>query len=572
MSAGRPRPCPVCKQKRRAHNATPYCYDCMPGGPFPEPPCRRCGSTSDYFSAGLCASCHHFAPPKIGSCRECFAWGVTRRRNWLCHGCYNFQKHRLGACASCGRTVHLITSRDICRLCWKNASGGPRQADDRCLDPITPNRHGQQLFFADMTKARAVASRPRAAALPPALLPPVEHRQLILFDVAVDLSHGYAGMPPPKDSVRAAGLDNFALHYAAERHWAYDHAWNVRAGIRLLLSFQHTPGASLTRSEADVLRQVRLPVRAIGEVLTAAGWWQDDRVPAIERWFNEKSAGLPEPMAGELRTWFDVMRHGSTSPPRRVPRSQTTVRLYTGWVLPSLEAWAAAGHRSLREIATDDVLAVLPQQGTERAQTCRALRSVFTLLRQRKLVFADPTSRIHAWVPNAGQPLPVDPDLVRQALNDLNPARAAVAALVCFHGLRVGDLRALQLGDLRDGRLRLGDRVIVLAEPVATRLRAWIEHRTLCWPHSLNPHLFIHCRSATRTEPVGQRWVKLTLNLPGSVQALREDRILHEAHATAGDARRLHDFFGLSIQAALRYTATVDHPDLIDWPGWGSRS
>jgi len=209
-----------------------------------------------------------------------------------------------------------------------------------------------------------------------------------------------------------------------------------------------------------------------------------------------------------------------------------------------------------------------PQKGTDRAQTCRALRSIFTLLRQRKLVFTDPTSRIHAWVPNAGQPLPVDPDPVRQALDDPNPARAAVAALVCFHGLRVGDLRALQLGDLRDGRLRVGDRVVVLAEPVATRLRAWIEHRIRRWPHTPNAHLFIHFRS----EPVGHRWVKLTLNLLGSVQALREDSVLHEAHATGGDARRLHDFFGLSIQAALRYTATVDHPDLVDWPGARPRS
>jgi integrase len=263
------------------------------------------------------------------------------------------------------------------------------------------------------------------------------------------------------------------------------------------------------------------------------------------------------------------MTHGSTSPPRRVPRSQTTVRLYTGWALPALDTWAANGHRSLREIAAQDVLAVLPPQGTDRAQTCRALRSIFTLLRQHKLVFADPTSRIHAWVPNAGQPLPVDTDLVSQALEDPNPARAAVASLVCFHGLRVGDLRALQLGDLRDGRLRVGDRVVVLAEPVATRLGAWIAHRTLRWPHTPNAHLFIHFRSATRAEPVGHRWVKLTLNLPGSVQALREDRILHEAHGTGGDARRLHDFFGLSIQAALRYTATVDHPDLIDGPAPG---
>ncbi|MDA8285875.1 MAG: hypothetical protein M0Z42_21800, partial [Actinomycetota bacterium] len=414
-----------------------------------------------------------------------------------------------------------MNKRSICRLCWKNASGGPRQPDDRCLDPITPNRHGQQLFFADMVKARTVKSSFQLAEPAPLLLAPVSHRQLVFFDMTADLSDGFAGMPAPKDTARAAGLDAFARDFAASRCWQYDHAWNVRAGIRLLLGLQHTPGAPVTRSEADVLRQVHLPVRAIGEVLTAAGWWDDDRIPAIVRWYEAKVVDLPEPMTAELRTWFDVMLRGSETPPRRIARSEITTRLYITWALPILQAWAANGHPSLREIAHDDVLAALPEQGMPRAQACRALRSVFGLLRQRKVVFVDPTARIRAWVPSGGQPLPVDTDLVRHALNDPNPARAAVAALVCFHGLRMGDVRALQLGDLRDGRLRVGGRVVVLAEPVSTRLRAWIDNRDARWPGSPNPHLFIHFRSATRTEPVGRRWVKLTLGIPGSVQALR---------------------------------------------------
>jgi hypothetical protein len=44
------------------------------------------------------------------------------------------------------------------------------------------------------------------------------------------------------------------------------------------------------------------------------------------------------------------------------------------------------------------------------------------------------------------------------------------------------------------------------------------------------------------------------------VQAIREDRILHEAHATKGDVRHLCDLFGLSVAGAQRYTATLDHP------------
>ncbi|MBG6191706.1 hypothetical protein IWX64_002673 [Arthrobacter sp. CAN_A212] len=45
-------------------------------------------------------------------------------------------------------------------------------------------------------------------------------------------------------------------------------------------------------------------------------------------------------------------------------------------------------------------------------------------------------------------------------------------------------------------------------------------------------------------------------------QALREDRILHEIHATGSDIRRICDLFGLSVEGATRYLNTVEHPDL----------
>jgi hypothetical protein len=36
-----------------------------------------------------------------------------------------------------------------------------------------------------------------------------------------------------------------------------------------------------------------------------------------------------------------------------------------------------------------------------------------------------------------------------------------------------------------------------------------------------------------------------------------------QTHATGGDVRRLSGLFGLRIQATTRYTATLDHPDLL---------
>jgi hypothetical protein len=75
--------------------------------------------------------------------------------------------------------------------------------------------------------------------------------------------------------------------------------------------------------------------------------------------------------------------------------------------------------------------------------------------------------------------------------------------------------------------------------------------------------VFTSRRSAFGLSPVGHRWVKLKTGMPGGVQAIREDRILHEAHASGGDICRICDLFGLSVSAAERHAATLEHPDLI---------
>jgi hypothetical protein len=72
-----------------------------------------------------------------------------------------------------------------------------------------------------------------------------------------------------------------------------------------------------------------------------------------------------------------------------------------------------------------------------------------------------------------------------------------------------------------------------------------------------NPHLFIHYKTATHTGPARPWWISKKLGMPA--QAIRQDRILDEAIASSGDARRLTDLFGLSITQAARYTTAADH-------------
>jgi integrase len=511
--------------------------------------------------------CHRDGRPGVDSCLDCYAWGATRHQKWLCTGCLSWRRTphaRIDACPSCRRTVTL--NRDgVCRLCRKQATllREPRGA----LDFLGANRHGQQLFFADMFRPRSMspADPPATSSQPlPAAPQWPAGAQLVLFSHQRDLAaHGRAGLPQPADPVLAAELFRRARDLAARHGWSQRQTTETCHGLRIVLGIQDTPGQPINASDVALLRGIGLPVWTVLKVLADAGLLHEDRTPAIDAWFTEQTTGLPEAMAGELRVWFEVMKHGCTTPPRRRPRRHTTIAAHLRWALPTLRAWAANGHRSLREITRADVLDALPASGNPRATTGQGLKSIFRVLKARKVLFTDPTVRVKTGYAEPRQPLPVDLDAVRAALHSANPARAAVVALIAFHGLRSGQLRRLRLTDVRDGRLHLDGRVIVLADPVRARLAAWLDHRAIRWPNTTNPHLFVHYRSAARAEPVGMRWVRLTIGAGLTATAIREDRILNEAHASGGDARRLADLFGLSIQATTRYTATLDHPSLV---------
>jgi hypothetical protein len=148
----------------------------------------------------------------------------------------------------------------------------------------------------------------------------------------------------------------------------------------------------------------------------------------------------------------------------------------------------------------------------------------------------------------------------RRALHSPDPARTALTALLAFYALRRDQLRALRLTDICDHRLHLDDRTIAIPPSVQQRLATYLDHRTRRWPNTANPYLFINQRTAGQTGPVGPRWIRLTLQLPP--RALREDRILDEAHARPGDARRLCDLFAMTVNTAARFVAAVEHPDL----------
>jgi hypothetical protein len=184
------------------------------------------------------------------------------------------------------------------------------------------------------------------------------------------------------------------------------------------------------------------------------------------------------------------------------------------------------------------------------------------------VIFSDPTLHLRLGAPQSRQPLPADLAIIREGLASLDPTTAALTALLAFHALRSGQLRAMHLTDVRDGRPHLGHRVIPLAEPARTRLAAYLAYRTARWPTTANPHLFIHLRTALGTGPVGTRW--LGVKLGTAAKDIRTDRILDEVPATGGDIRRIRDLFGLTVSGAARYTSTLEHPGPTDPSKTGS--
>jgi hypothetical protein len=394
------------------------------------------------------------------------------------------------------------------------------------------------------------------------LLRPVAHRQLVLLDWPRDLRAGLQrGFPPPPDPALEAAFHQFVREHAARYGWATGKAERVQRAIRIMLGIQDTPGAPIRRSDVALLTRIKHSAAVVADVLAEAGMLEEDRVPAVVRWFNAAITGLPEPMRHELGVWFGIMRNGTDVPPRSLPRTGTTASSQLRWAMPALRQWAA-DHQSLREIGRDDVLAILPPSGTPRTVMLQALRSIFRILKGRKLVFINPAARISAPSPARQVPAAVSLDALRAELDSADPARAALAALLAFHAVRICQLAALRLTDTRDGRLHAGGQVIVLAGPVRQRLARYLDYRQQTWPASVNPYLFLHVRNAGTVRHVTPWWIRKQLGMPG--QSIRLDRIFDEAQATGGDLRALCDLFGLSIAGAYRYTSVLDH---IDYPG-----
>ena len=339
----------------------PCCFECWPGGPVTPPPCRRCGSKENYYTSGLCARCHLHAPGpksprwespgklrrrpiKVASCPDCLAWGVTARYGWMCVACKSWREKygTDGQCITCGRNVP-VSPDGSCRLCHKHRNLAARLLGRR-ISIVTlaeANAHGQQLFIAGTWRPAGTIRREYVKKTVPAdmsLLRPVAHRQLVLFDMPRDLRLGlWDKFPPPPDPALEAAFAQFVADHAAAHGWTKGYTATIQRGIRIMLGIQDTPGAPIRRSDILLLTRIKHSAATVTEVIAAAGMLEDDIEPPVVRWFHAKTAALPEQMRRELGVWLEVMRNGSTTPPRSKPRSDETIRAQLAFALPVLQ-------------------------------------------------------------------------------------------------------------------------------------------------------------------------------------------------------------------------------------------
>jgi hypothetical protein len=507
----------------------------------------------------------------VGSCSDCLAWATSIAAG-RCRACREFARRgRTGHCRSCRRQL-AINRRDRCRLCTASRRDA-QPAGDRDPGVEPGQRAGIQLFFGDMHGHR----RPRP--IPDDQAGPAtggavtggddRDRQLELFVSPPRVRHLDARIAVWARSPNGVALLTDLAGFAAARGWPPATTRAVGHGLARAAvaepAFDLDDAASITW-----LRRHHVPIGRLHEFLTAHGLQpqlqpQPTGSTTITRWVASLCAGLPAAMTTEVTGWLDAL---TATTGRGRARARSTIDHYTAAVAPAV-AMFAGRYDSLRELSEDDIAAHLePLHGSARTATAVALRSLFATLKSRRLIFADPTRRVHPGRFPRRPVLGLDPATRRVLLDQLTRAdHRLVLLLAGVHALSRADITGLRLdhvelpGGAGTGTIMVRGARRRLDEPTHAALESWTDERRRRWPATANPHLLISTRSALGLGPVSPGYLRgVTANLPVTLHQLRADRLLSHARDTGGDPLSLHRLFGLSADSAVRYCAELDAP------------
>jgi hypothetical protein len=353
--------------------------------------------------------------------------------------------------------------------------------------------------------------------------------------------------------------------YGQARGWAPGTARRARRAVIAVLASRGDLGQPPwdTGTLERFLNERRLvALRAVG-FLTGQGLARGNPRAVLGTWLAARLAALPAPVADEVRTWAEALQgHG---PRAGRARQASTIQGYLRVLEVPLASWSAQ-YQSLRQVTTDDLTAALaPLAGTTRLLTLSAIRSLFSTLKSRRILFTNPAAPLTG--PRIQPPpvLPLDDGLHARLLGRLHdPAERLIVLLAGVHALRPSDIRALTLDNAGPaaGTLRLGGRSRPLDRLTAEHLRAWLQARQARWPTTANPHLLINQSTAGGTGPVHRDYIQTAMRRAGiTARDLRAARLHDEALASGGDPLRLTHLFGISDPAAIRYCAEISRID-----------
>lgn len=527
------RPCEGCGRPRR-HLAAGLCARCYRLSRTTTVVCPGCGELRPVHLGGRCERCKRRAAARPGSCPDC-GKQITRLWSGRCSACYARSREITGACADCGDLSRLTGGR--CKACrhfrWKHPPG------------TCPWCGRQQPIGA----AGACRSCQRGLRAPRALRPAKAPRR----------------RPRPVLSPADQQLLDELAGYGQARGWTPGTLSRTRRAVMAVLASGHELGQppwDTGTLERFLTGQHLVALRAV-EFLTGRGLARGNPHSGLSTWLAARLAALPAPFADEVRTWAEALQ--GRGPRAGRARQASTIQGYLRVLQVPLASWSAR-YESLRQVTTDDLTAQLaPLSGATRLLTLSAMRSLFSTLKARRVLFTNPAASLTG--PRVQPPpvLPLDDSLRACLLGRLHdPAERLIVLLAGVHALRPSDICALILDDTDPaaGTFRLGGRVRPLDQLTTKQLRAWLQARHTRWPATANPHLLINQSTGGGTGPVHRSYIQTAVRRAGvTAQHLRAGRLHDEAHASGGDPLQLAHLFGISDPAAIRYCAEISRID-----------
>jgi hypothetical protein len=600
------RPCPGCGQTRR-HLAAGLCARCYRLSRTRLVVCPGCGQQRPVYSGDRCERCKRRAAARAGACRDC---GKQATRLWAgrCTSCRSRFYETTGACRDCGDLTQLTSGRcKPCRLFgWKHllgtcpwcgrqqpigAAGGCRscQAAERAAQAFKRARRKRRLRFdaatgpcgdcGDVTRLAGGVCKPcrRFRSVHPIGQCPHCGRQQPIgaaggcrpCQATLRAGRALGPAPPkrhPRPALTPAGWQLVAslTSYGQARGWAPGTLARARRALVAVL----TSGQDLGPPPWDTghLREFlitrHLVALRVTEFLTDQGLAPANPRAALEQWAARRLAGLPAPFAAEVAIWTEAL-HGR-GPRAAPPRHPRTIEAYLRVLHTPLAQWSAQ-YDSLRQVTTEDLAAQLaPLTGATRKLAKAAMRSLFTTLKARRVLFTNPAAPLAGHALQPPPVLPLDDTRRARLLGTLDePGQRLIVLLAGVHALRPSQIRAITLDAVGPGAdtLHISGKARPLDQLTTRHLRAWLHTRRARWPATANPHLLINLSTAGGVKPVSRGYVQETARRAGITAAgLRADRLLAEAHATGGDPLALTHLFGISDPTAIRYCAETGAP------------